>query len=180
MDAAGRSNALSRSSHPYRAFGLDRCSQPENHQRSAIAKCGRQVGGGRNMDPPATGDLSLENFSTRIAEEDTNRPSITSDRKKSALGSVVQYRCGACSFSSGELRLGWGKAGRASFWGGLFRCDPCGELTVSHIAARGNTNREPRCAKCGGLLAPLEGTSVTIPCPGCRRMLRHETVGTWD
>jgi len=101
--------------------------------------------------------------------------------KDTVLGSVVEYRCVACSFSSGELRLGWGKSGRSSFWGGLVRCDPCGELGVMDIAAsRASTDRELHCANCRGLLTLIEGTSVSVPCPRCRATLRYETVGTWS
>lgn len=99
----------------------------------------------------------------------------------SALGSIVEYRCEVCAFSSGELRLGWGKAGRASFWGGLVRCDACRQLSVAHITtARDSANRDSHCAKCRGLLTRLEGTSVGIPCPRCRQTLRHKTIGTWN
>lgn len=96
------------------------------------------------------------------------------------MGTVVAYRCTACSFSSGQLRIGWGKSGRASFWGGLVRCDPCGALGVADLAShRERADRDPRCEKCDGLLTRLEGTSERIPCPRCRGALRHETIGTW-
>jgi Mu-like prophage protein Com len=97
------------------------------------------------------------------------------------VGSVVEYRCEACTFSSGALRIGWGKSGQANFWGGLVRCDLCSELGVADIAAaRDRTSRDLRCGHCGGLLTRLEGTSVSVPCPRCRSALRHQTLGTWS
>lgn len=97
------------------------------------------------------------------------------------MGSVVEYRCGACTFSSGELRIGWGKSGRAAFWGGLARCEPCGEIGVANIAMRRARDAiDPRCATCGGLVHLLEGTSVRVPCPRCHRALDFKTVATWS
>ena len=96
------------------------------------------------------------------------------------MGSVVAYRCKSCTFASGQLRIGWGKSGRASFWGGLVRCDPCGALTVADLGPRREgLDRDLRCGTCNGLVTRIEGTSIGIPCPRCRRELRHETIGTW-
>jgi len=97
------------------------------------------------------------------------------------MGSIVAYRCTDCTFSTGELRIGWGKSGRATFWGGLTRCDPCGALAVTDIAVRRDRTRtDPRCEKCGGLVTPIDGTFAAIRCPRCRGALHHQTVGTWS
>lgn len=96
------------------------------------------------------------------------------------MGSVVEYHCSACAFSSGRLHIGWGKTGRTSFWGGLARCEPCGELGVADLtASRRVGGSEPRCAHCEAPLTLLEGTSVGVSCPRCRAPLRHQTLGTW-
>ena len=97
------------------------------------------------------------------------------------MGSVVTYRCKTCNFSSGDLRIGWGKRGRAGFWGGLVRCEPCGAIATIDLASRRDgLSEDPRCETCGGLLSRLEGTSVHVSCPRCRRDLQHLTIGTWD
>lgn len=95
------------------------------------------------------------------------------------MGSLVEYHCAACSFSSGQLQIGWGKAGRSSFWGGLARCEPCEVLGVADLALRGRGQQEPRCGACRGPLTLLEGTSVTVACPRCRAPLHQATVGVW-
>ena len=97
------------------------------------------------------------------------------------MGSIVTYRCTACTFSTSELRVGWGKKGRAAFWGGLVHCQPCGELgTIDLAVHREYRATEPKCGACGALLNRLEGTSVQIPCPRCQRVLRPLTVGMWS
>ena len=96
------------------------------------------------------------------------------------MGSVVKFRCPACSFSTEELRVGWGKAGRATFWGGLARCDGCQEMSVADLSRRRATREEPRCGHCNAVLALIEGTLVSSPCPRCRKPLEHENVGTWS
>ncbi|MGH7818477.1 MAG: hypothetical protein ACREQ9_01770 [Candidatus Binatia bacterium] len=96
------------------------------------------------------------------------------------MGSVVEFQCCTCTYSTGRLQVGWGKTGRAAFWGGLARCEPCGQLGVVDLAAaRGAYREEPRCAQCKRPLTLIEGTSVNVPCPRCRGPLRHATVGTW-
>ncbi|MGH7859430.1 MAG: hypothetical protein ACREQY_19060 [Candidatus Binatia bacterium] len=96
------------------------------------------------------------------------------------MGSVVEFQCGTCTYSTGQLQLGWGKAGRAGFWGGLARCEPCGQLGVVDLAVKVTFREEPRCALCKRPLTLLEGTSVMVPCPRCRGPLRHATIGTWS
>ena len=96
------------------------------------------------------------------------------------MGAVVEFHCTACSFSSGKLQIGWGKAGRAAFWGGLARCEPCKEIGVADLNFRRTTREDPRCPTCNSVLTLLEGTASTIPCPRCRTPLRHDTVGSWD
>lgn len=94
------------------------------------------------------------------------------------MGSVVEYRCAACSFSTGHLSIGWGKAGRQKFWGALARCVPCRDLGVVDLSAK--HTGDIRCAQCQGLLVLFEGTSVSIPCPWCSASLRHARVDTWS
>ena len=98
------------------------------------------------------------------------------------MGSVVEYRCGTCTFSTGELRIGWGKSGRAKFWGGLVSCEPCGALGVADIATRSaSRDGEPHCGECDAPLKRLEGTSVPIACPRCRRSsLGYRFLGSWS
>src|SRR5437016_14598642 len=38
------------------------------------------------------------------------------------MGSIVAYKCPSCSYATEQLSVGWGKAGRAKFWGGLAVC----------------------------------------------------------
>jgi len=96
------------------------------------------------------------------------------------MGSVIEYHCEACRFSTGELRLGWGKAGRATLWTGLAHCEPCKDIGIADLNLRRTTGGDPRCPRCNGLFKLIEGTSVTVPCPRCQGSLRHETIGTWS
>ncbi len=96
------------------------------------------------------------------------------------MGSVVEYRCPACAFSSGRLSLGWGKAGRASYWGGLALCEGCKALSVVDLAVTQSDRRDRRCERCHGLLKLLEGIAEELGCPQCGKTLRHSTIGSWD
>jgi hypothetical protein len=33
------------------------------------------------------------------------------------MGSIVEFNCQGCGFTTGDLRVGWGRAGRTRFWG---------------------------------------------------------------
>lgn len=96
------------------------------------------------------------------------------------MGSVVEYHCAACTFSSGHLSIGWGKAGRQSFWGALARCNPCKKLGVVDLTVRRDDLRdERRCGQCNAPLTILEGISVAVTCPRCNTPMHHASVGTW-
>jgi DNA-directed RNA polymerase subunit RPC12/RpoP len=95
------------------------------------------------------------------------------------MGSLVAYRCGACEFATEQLQVGWGKAGRARYWGGLAVCAECKDLTVVNLSEARVDRRDRRCARCNGALKMLEGTSEAIPCPRCGARLRHSVVGSW-
>src|SRR5437867_7971518 len=99
--------------------------------------------------------------------------------RRSLMGSVVQYRCAGCDFSTAQLAIGWGKAGRARFWGGLALCTACQELTVADLVDRRPDRREHPCARCNAPLALLEGISQKVKCPRCGAALRHTTIGSW-
>ncbi len=90
------------------------------------------------------------------------------------------YRCPACSYKTDRLSVGWGKSGRAAFWGGLALCTACENITVVNLAEKGITRSERRCTACSGPLKLLEGTADRIGCPRCRRPLDFSNLGTWD
>ena len=96
------------------------------------------------------------------------------------MGSVVEYRCAGCTFSTGHLSLGWGKAGRASFWGGLALCGTCKALRVVNLSDKRPDGRDPRCPECQGMLKLFEGMVEQIRCPHCGAPMRHTTVGSWS
>ena len=96
------------------------------------------------------------------------------------MGTVIEYRCPACSFSTGRLSVGWGKAGRASFWGGLALCDTCKELSVVDLADTRPDRRDRRCTHCNGVLKLIEGIAERIKCPRCATPLHHARLGSWD
>ena len=96
------------------------------------------------------------------------------------MGSVVAYKCGACSFTSEQMQIGWGKAGRAQYWGGLAVCAECKELMVVNLAEARADRRDRRCARCNGALRLIEGTTEAIPCPKCGQRLRHSIVSSWN
>jgi hypothetical protein len=96
------------------------------------------------------------------------------------MGSIVEYRCGGCTFSTGRLSVGWGKAGRASFWGGLAVCEACKDLTVIDLADTRTERRDRRCAQCNGPLKLFDGIVQRIGCPRCGVPLRCATLGSWS
>lgn len=95
------------------------------------------------------------------------------------MGSVVEYRCAGCHFSSGQLSVGWGNDGRRGFWGALARCKPCKRLGVVDLNARQSDRGGRRCADCNGLLVLFEGTFADIQCPRCDATLKHAPLGSW-
>ncbi|MFN8546016.1 MAG: hypothetical protein U0807_17685 [Candidatus Binatia bacterium] len=95
------------------------------------------------------------------------------------MGSLVEYRCTACDFTTGKLTLGWGKAGRGAFWGGLASCPACRDLGVVDLAQPRSERRDRRCTQCNGPLTLLEGIAATVPCPRCGATLRHANLGSW-
>lgn len=96
------------------------------------------------------------------------------------MGSIVEYRCPSCAFATGELSIGWGKAGRASFWGGLARCEPCKTVGVVDLSRKGVGYGDRKCQDCGRGLVVLEGTFVSVTCPRCSVPMNHATLGTWQ
>jgi len=95
------------------------------------------------------------------------------------MGSVVEYRCPACTFSTGKLSLGWGKAGRARYWGGLALCEACKQLSVVDLADARLDQRDRRCQHCRTPLKLLEGIAQQVACPQCGKALRYSTLGSW-
>jgi hypothetical protein len=95
------------------------------------------------------------------------------------MGSVVEYACVPCAFSTGRLSIGWGKAGRGRFWGGLARCEVCKELSVVNLAERPPDRGDRKCVSCNGPLKLLEGMAEAVACPHCSKPLRHSTLGSW-
>ena len=96
------------------------------------------------------------------------------------MGSILSYRCPSCSYATAQLSVGWGKAGRAAYWGGLGVCDACKELVVINLAEARADRRDRRCTRCNAPLKLIEDTADTIPCPHCGKGLRHATVGSWS
>ena len=95
------------------------------------------------------------------------------------MGSVVEYRCTSCAFTTGRLSIGWGKPGRQAFWGSLAACGECKQFSVVNLTNRSVDRKDSRCEKCNGLLTLFEGISVNIPCPYCRSAMRHGALETW-
>jgi hypothetical protein len=100
-------------------------------------------------------------------------------RGRLSMGSVLEYRCPACTFASGKLSVGWGKAGRAAYWGGLALCPACHEVCVVDLADVRPDQRVHRCERCKGPLKLLEGTSERVQCPQCATPLRQVALGSW-
>jgi hypothetical protein len=84
------------------------------------------------------------------------------------MGSIVAYRCPACAFATEQLSVGWGKAGRAKFWGGLAICNECKDLTVIDLAETRADRRDRRCARCNSPLKLIRGRSTRSPARAAR------------
>lgn len=100
------------------------------------------------------------------------------------MGSTVRYHCTACGFTTSELRVGWGRAGRAAFWGAVGICPTCKDLTTIDLSARaperGARSSDRRCAACEGVVTVAEGLAATIRCPHCGAPLAHTALGQWS
>jgi hypothetical protein len=111
------------------------------------------------------------------------RPNVLSlyniGRGRLSMGSVLEYRCPACAFASGKLTVGWGKGGRAAYWGGLALCPACHEVCVVDLADVRPDQRDHRCERCKGPLKLLEGTSERVHCPQCATPLKQVALGSW-
>src|SRR5438045_8439149 len=57
------------------------------------------------------------------------------------MGSIVEFSCRSCGFTTENLRVGWGKEGRTRFWGGLGVCPAGTPLTVVDLTAKPGTHR---------------------------------------
>lgn len=95
------------------------------------------------------------------------------------MGAIVEFHCPACVFSTGRLSIGWGKAGRSQFWGGLARCEPCKEVGVVDLSTPEPNSRGRRCVHCGGQLLLVEGTQTGVPCPLCGVPMDQQRLGAW-
>jgi hypothetical protein len=96
------------------------------------------------------------------------------------MGSLVEYRCATCNYATGKLTVGWGKAGRASYWGGLALCDSCKELRVVDLSDARADRRDRRCAHCNGPLKMVEGIAERVACPQCSAPLTPMNLGSWS
>jgi len=96
------------------------------------------------------------------------------------MGSVIEYRCGQCQYTTGPLRVGWGKAGRGAFWGAVGFCPACKELiSVDLSDPRVERRSDRRCSRCNGPVKVVEGTEMAR-CPQCGAPLKRAPQGTWD
>ena len=96
------------------------------------------------------------------------------------MGSLVEYRCPACRYRSGALRIGWGKAGRAEYWGGLAACPACKTILCLNLSDTGADRRDRRCSECGRPVRLLEGIAERIACPRCGADLMAERQESWS
>ncbi len=96
------------------------------------------------------------------------------------MGSLVEYRCPTCRYDTGKLSVGWGKAGRASYWGGLALCVACKTLGVVDLSDTRMDRRDRRCAECNGPLKLVEGIAERIACPQCGGSLTQLNLGGWS
>ena len=71
------------------------------------------------------------------------------------MGSIVEFNCRSCGFTTENLRVGWGKEGRTRFWGGLGLCPACKRLSVVDLSAKLDMHR---CKECQGQLTLLGRT----------------------
>src|SRR6185295_9783714 len=79
-----------------------------------------------------------------------------SDTPGGVMGSIVEFNCRSCGFTTENLRVGWGKEGRTRFWGGLGVCPTCKRLSVVDLAAKLDMHR---CKECQGQVTWLDGLS---------------------
>jgi hypothetical protein len=93
------------------------------------------------------------------------------------MGSIVEFNCRSCGFTTENLKVGWGKEGRTRFWGGLGVCPACKRLSVVDLSAKLDMHR---CKECQGQLTLLEGLAQDIPCPECTKTLRSTNLGVWN
>lgn len=96
------------------------------------------------------------------------------------MGSLVEYRCPTCKYESGTLQVGWGKAGRARYWGGLALCAACRQVMVVDLSDTKVDRRDRRCATCNGPVKLLEGIAERVGCPHCGAALVPENRGGWS
>ncbi len=93
------------------------------------------------------------------------------------MGSIVEFNCLSCGYASGNLSVGWGKAGRTRFWGGLGVCAACQRVCVVDLSSKQDTHK---CEDCEGALQLLEGLAQDIPCPSCQTVLKTKNHGIWN
>jgi hypothetical protein len=96
------------------------------------------------------------------------------------MGSIVQFVCPTCRYATGELQVGWGKAGRAKYWGGLAVCAACKEIRLVDLSDPKVDRRDRRCAECNGPLKMIEGMAERVPCPFCATPLEAGHKGSWS
>jgi predicted RNA-binding Zn-ribbon protein involved in translation (DUF1610 family) len=96
-------------------------------------------------------------------------------RKPPDMGSIVEFNCRSCGFTSENLRVGWGKGAHPVL--GDSPVSTCKRLSVVDLAAKLDTHR---CQECQGQLQLLEGMAQDIPCPECTKVLRSTNLGVWN
>lgn len=96
------------------------------------------------------------------------------------MGSIVEYRCPTCRYATGQLQIGWGKAGRARYWGGLALCPACKAIRVLDLSDPRTDRRDRRCAECNGPVKLIEGIAERLACPQCGGQLTQGTLGPWS
>ena len=96
------------------------------------------------------------------------------------MGSIVQFVCPTCRYATSELQVGWGKAGRAKYWGGLAVCAACKEIRLVDLSDPKVDRRDRRCVECNGPLKMIEGMAERVPCPFCATPLEAGHKGSWS
>ncbi|HEV7735509.1 MAG TPA: hypothetical protein VGR62_25265 [Candidatus Binatia bacterium] len=96
------------------------------------------------------------------------------------MGSLVEFRCPTCSYATPKLQVGWGKAGRANYWGGLALCEACKDVVCVDLSDTRTDRRDRRCATCNGPLKLIEGIAERVPCPKCTAGLKQSNLGSWS
>ncbi len=96
------------------------------------------------------------------------------------MGSLVEFRCPTCSYHTGKLQVGWGKAGRASYWGGMALCEACKDVVVVDLSDTRTDRRDRRCGHCNGPLKLIEGIAERVACPQCGAALKQSNLGSWS